>query len=195
MSQQRKAAPRKSGRAPARSGGGTLIGIFIGLMMGALIAAGAAWYFTRANPFQSAPVAPRVPAVNQPPVALPGKPGDRPVVKQDFEFYKILPQGDNVPAHQAQTQEAPVKAAVEEKPAERMYLQLGAFENAAEADNLKARLALAGVEASSQRGQLPDGRTIHRVRVGPFASPEEMNPVRSRLATSGFNATVTRAGQ
>lgn len=194
MSQQRKAAPRKSGRAPARNGGGTLIGIFIGLMMGALIAAGAAWYFTRANPFQSAPVAPRVPAVNQPPVALPGKPGDRPVVKQDFEFYKILPQGDNVPAPQAQPETA--RAPVEErKLTERMYLQLGAFENAAEADNLKARLALAGVEANSQRGQLPDGRTVHRVRVGPFASPDEMNPVRSRLASSGFNATVTRAGQ
>lgn len=193
MSQQRKAAPRKPSRAPARSGGGTLIGIFIGLMMGALIAAGAAWYFTRANPFQTAPVAPRVPSVNQPPVALPGKPGDRPVVKQDFEFYKILPQGENVPAPQAQPE---VKAPVEErKVAERMYLQLGAFENAAEADNLKARLALAGVEASSQRGQLPDGRTVHRVRVGPFSSPEDMNPVRSRLASAGFNATVTRAGQ
>lgn len=193
MSQQRKPAPRKSGRAPARSGGGTLIGIFIGLMMGALIAAGAAWYFTRANPFQSAPVAPRVPAGDQPPAALPGKPGDRPVVKQDFEFYKILPQGDNVPAPQAPV-EAP-KAPVVERSSERLYLQLGAFENAAEADNLKARLALSGVEASSQRGQLPDGRTVHRVRIGPFSDPEEMNPVRSRLASAGFNTTVTRAGQ
>ncbi|AWI76671.1 cell division protein FtsN [Parazoarcus communis] len=192
MTQPRK-APRKSGRAPARSGGGTLIGIFIGLMLGALIAAGAAWFFTRANPFQSAPVAPRVPAVNQPPAALPGKPGDRPVVKQDFEFYKILPQGDNVPAAQAPV-EAP-SAPVVERPVEKLYLQLGAFENAAEADNLKARLALAGVEASSQRGQLPDGRTVHRVRIGPFSGPDELNPVRSRLASSGFNTTVTRAGQ
>jgi cell division protein FtsN len=198
LTQPRK-APRKSGRAPARSGGGTLIGIFIGLMMGALIAAGAAWFFTRANPFQSAPVAPRVPVVNQPPAALPGKPGDRPVVKQDFEFYKILPQGDNVPAAQAPAEAPSVPSVpsvpVVERPVEKLYLQLGAFENAAEADNLKARLALAGVEASSQRGQLPDGRTVHRVRIGPFDGPDELNPVRSRLVASGFNTTVTRAGQ
>lgn len=191
MSRDRK-TPRKSSRPPSRSGGGTLIGIFIGLMMGATIAAGAAWYFTRANPFQSAPAAPRVPAANQPPAALPGKPGDRPVAKQDFDFYKILPQGDNVPAVASPPAQPPAAAA---KPVERLFLQLGAFENAAEADNLKARLALAGVEASSQRGQLADGRTVHRVRVGPFDSPEAMNPVRSRLAENGFTPTVTRAGQ
>ena len=199
MSRDRKPA-RKPTRAPARSAGGTLIGIFIGLVFGALIAAGAAWYFTRANPFQPAPVAPRVQApADQGPAALPGKPGDRPVVKQDFEFYKILPQGDNVPSQQAPVQPAavqvpPVAAPTPEKPLERIYLQIGAFENPSEADNLKARLALAGIEASAQRGQLPDGRTIHRVRVGPFSKPEEMNPVRSRLAEAGFNATVSRTG-
>ena len=109
MSRDRKPA-RKPTRAPAKSAGGTLIGIFIGLVFGALIAAGAAWYFTRANPFQPAPVAPRVQApADQGPAALPGKPGDRPVVKQDFEFYKILPQGDNVPS-QAAPQAAQVQS-------------------------------------------------------------------------------------
>ncbi|MDO9597005.1 MAG: SPOR domain-containing protein [Azoarcus sp.] len=195
MSRDRKPA-RKPSRAPSRSGGGTLIGIFIGLMMGATIAAGAAWYFTRANPFQSTPAAPRMPTGDQQPAALPGKPGDRPVVKQDFDFYKILPQGDNVPTAPAPASSpAAQPTAQPAKPVDRVYLQLGAFENPAEADNLKARLALAGVEASSQRGQLPDGRTVHRVRIGPFAGPEEMNPVRSRLAEAGFNATVTRTGQ
>ncbi|HNC68604.1 MAG TPA: SPOR domain-containing protein, partial [Thauera aminoaromatica] len=99
---------RKPARAPAKSAGGTLIGIFIGLVFGALIAAGAAWYFTRSNPFQAAPVAPRVQApAEQGPAALPGKPGDRPVAKQDFEFYRILPQGDNVPSSAAQVVPVP----------------------------------------------------------------------------------------
>lgn len=219
MSRDRKPA-RRPARAPARSAGGTLIGIFIGLVFGALIAAGAAWYFTRANPFQAAPVAPRVQApAEQGPAALPGKPGDRPVVKQDFEFYKILPQGDNVPspagpqgaqaqpvpplATPAQQPPAPVTEAVPQpvqqagqqpapRPAERIYLQVGAFENPSEADNLKARLALSGIQASAQRTQLPDGRVVHRVRVGPFAKPEDMNPMRSRLAEAGFSASVSR---
>ncbi|WP_418647964.1 SPOR domain-containing protein [Thauera butanivorans] len=207
MSRDRKSA-RKPARAPSRSGGSTLIGIFIGLVFGALIAAGAAWYFTRANPFQSAPTASRMPpSERQAPAALPGKPGDRPVAKQDFEFYKILPDGDNVPAPAepparpqrppvvnvpAQQAPAPVQD-VSVKPAERLYLQVGAFENPGEADNLKARLALAGIEASAQRAQLADGRVVHRVRIGPFSRPEDMNPTRARLAEAGFNASVSRS--
>lgn len=205
MSRDRKPA-RKPARAPAKSAGGTLIGIFIGLVFGALIAAGAAWYFTRANPFQPAPVAPRVQApADQGPASLPGKPGDRPVVKQDFEFYKILPQGDNVPSQAVpqtaqpvpgqQQMPAPVTEVTPQpvqRPSERLYLQVGAFENPNEADNLKARLALSGIQASAQRTQLPDGRVVHRVRVGPFSQPEDMNPMRSRLAEAGFSASVSR---
>ena len=220
VSRDRRPA-RKPARAPAKSAGGTLIGIFIGLVFGALIAAGAAWYFTRSNPFQAAPVAPRVQApAEQGPAALPGKPGDRPVAKQDFEFYRILPQGDNVPSSAAQVvpvpasqvqvpppavpaQQAPapvVEASPQPAPAtppapprnERIYLQVGSFENPSEADNLKARLALSGIQASAQRTQLPDGRVVHRVRVGPFAKPEDMNPMRARLSDAGFNASVSR---
>ena len=210
MSRDRKPA-RKPARAPARNGGSTLIGIFIGLVFGALIAAGAAWYFTRANPFQSTPVTPpRTPsAEQQAPAALPGKPGDSPVVRQDFEFYKILPQGDNVPSAAdvqakppttlppvvpppVQQAPAPVQDATV-KPVERLYLQVGAFENPGEADNLRARLALAGMEASAQRVQLADGRVVHRVRIGPFSRPEDMNPTRARLAEAGMNASVSRS--
>lgn len=222
MSRDRKPA-RRSTRPRARSAGNTVMGIFVGLVFGALIAAGAAWYFTRSNPFQSVPTAPALPAANQPPAALPGKPGDRPVVKQDFEFYKILPQGDNVPAAPAtppaqatrpplpQQPPAPVQEAaarpvqggvVAMAPAtvpaappssnERLYLQVGAFENPGEADNLKARLAISGIQASAQRAQLADGRVVHRVRVGPYARPEEMNPMRQRLAEAGFSASVSR---
>ncbi|THF64043.1 SPOR domain-containing protein [Pseudothauera nasutitermitis] len=187
MSRDQKSG-RKPARSPARSGGGIVIGIFIGLVLGALFAAGAAWYFTRANPFQAAPNMPRAANGDQPPVALPGKPGDRPVVRQDFQFYQILPQGDGAPV--AQPTPAPQPAPAQ---AERLYLQVGAFEDPGEADNLKARLALAGIEASAQRGQTADGRIVHRVRIGPFARPDEMAPMRSRLAEGGFTATVVRA--
>jgi cell division protein FtsN len=183
----------KATRQPAKSGGGILVGIFIGLVLGALFAAGAAWWFTRSSPFQASPGNATAPGRtapadgSQPLPSLPGKPGDRPVVKPDFEFYKILPQGNGapteVPAPAAQT---PAKAP------ERLYLQIGAFENPAEADNLKAKLALNGIEASALRAQLPDGRTMHRVRIGPFSKPEEMNPVRTRLAEAGFTGTVVK---
>lgn len=231
MSRNRKPA-RSAARPPARSSAGnTLIGVFIGLVFGALIAAGAAWYFTRSNPFQATPTAPALPAADQPPAALPGKPGGQPVAKQDYEFYNILTQGDNIPAPPSasrpqapppvvrppavppQQAPAPVQdvtvrpvpgpaiAAVAPSPAaapvpatprERLYLQVGAFSNPGEADNLKARLALAGIQASAQRAQLADGRVVHRVRVGPYSRVEDANPMRARLAEAGFDASVSR---
>lgn len=180
----REQRPRQPARRKSTgSSGGVVIGIFIGLVLGALLAAGVAWYFTRSSPFQTPPSTPSIPSGDQPPRALPGKPGDRPLVKQDFDFYKILPEG---------TAAAPAPAPPEVPRAERLYLQVGAFENPAEADNMKALLALNGIEANAQRTQLDDGRVVHRVRIGPFGQPEEMNPVRARLASAGLTASVVR---
>lgn len=181
---------RTSKKAPARrSGGGVFVGIVIGLMLGAVFAAGVAWYLTQSNPFAgqdtraptdaSNPLAPRV---------LPGKPGDRPVEKPQFDFYKILPKGDGsveVPATVA-----PVEAT---RPvAERFYLQVGAFEDPTEADNLKARLALMGIEASVQRGESANKGTVHRVRVGPYNRVEDMNAARAELARAGMESSLVR---
>lgn len=183
MGREQRPRRQTASRKPARSGGGVIVGIFIGLVLGAVLAAGAAWYFTRTSPFQVPPSTPSIPSGDQPPRALPGKPGDRPLVKQDFDFYKILPQG---------TAASPDPAPPVAPRAERLYLQVGAFENPAEADNMKALLALNGIEASAQRTQLDDGRIVHRVRIGPFGKPEDMNPVRSRLASAGLTASVVR---
>lgn len=190
MSRDQK-AKRPARRQPSGSGGGVIIGLFIGLIVGALVAAGAAWYLTRSSPFQAPSATPAGPSRNEPPRALPGKPGDRPLVKQDFEFYKILPQGTGTA-----TAEPVAPVAVPVAPlapqGERLYLQAGAFEDPSEADNMKALLALNGIEASAQRAQLADGRIVHRVRVGPFDKPEDMNPVRARMASAGLTAAVVR---
>ncbi|HMZ28771.1 MAG TPA: SPOR domain-containing protein [Thauera aminoaromatica] len=97
-------------------------------------------------------------------------------------FYALRPSGDGEPGPGTRLRLR----------TERIYLQVGSFENPSEADNLKARLALSGIQASAQRTQLPDGRIVHRVRVGPFAKPEDMNPMRARLSDAGFNASVSR---
>jgi cell division protein FtsN len=114
------------------------------------------------------------------------------VVKPNFDFYKVLPEDNNTPppppAPVAQPTPTPPPPAAKDK----VFLQLAAFENPAEADNLKARLALMGMESSSQRAQLADGRVVYRVRVGPFSGPEEMLPIRERLSSAGFTPTVAR---
>jgi cell division protein FtsN len=77
-------------------------------------------------------------------------------------------------------------------PTENYLLQVGAFQNPADADNLKARLALIGVEASVEPIDLPEKGTQYRVRVGPYSKVEEINRVRQTLAQNGIEASLVR---
>lgn len=198
-------APPK-GRAKSR--GGLLIGIFIGLVIGILIAFGVVWFLNKAPlPFQDksnrADKPADRPAGQTKPEPLPGKPGDKVGEKPRFDFYKILPGAQEAapaapatPATPAQavpaTPAAPPPPAAEAAPAELFYLQAGAFQKAADADNLKARLSMLGVEVGVQEASLPDKGTLYRVRVGPYAKPDEMNRVRNQLAQNGIQATVVK---
>ncbi len=196
-------------RSAGRSGGGTLLGVFIGLVFGILIAFGVVLYLNKATlPFQdkyegatklptgqagingqTAPV----------PLALPGKPGGTGSAapeKPRFDFYGILegkPQGTQtqVPVT-TPTQPLVPPAASEAKSGDTLFLQLGAFQKPADAENLKAKLALTGFDAMVQEVDIPNKGTMHRVRVGPFNSAEEMNRVRGQLSQSGIEGTVIK---
>jgi len=71
-------------------------------------------------------------------------------------------------------------------------LQAGAFQNPADADNLKARLAMLGHEAGVEPTNLPDKGVWYRVRLGPYASVEEINRVRAQLAQNDVEASVVK---
>ena len=202
-------AKQASGR-PAKSSGGTLIGVFIGLVLGMLIALGVVLYLNKAAlPFQdkyegaNKPAA--APANGQPavPLALPGKPGSTVPEKQRLDFYGMLEGKTQTPNPAAPATSpapaagpAPVSAltvATEPPPvAEALYLQLGAFQKAADAENLKAKLALTGFEAAVQEVDVPNKGPMHRVRVGPFATAAEMNAARERLSQAGIAGTVIK---
>ncbi len=72
------------------------------------------------------------------------------------------------------------------------FLQVGSFQKAADADNLKAKLALTGLDATVQEVNIPEKGTMHRVRVGPFRGPDEMNRARALLSQSGVQGTVIK---
>jgi cell division protein FtsN len=171
--------------------GNTVTGLLIGLLIGVLIAAGVALYINfgpkpfvtkveqAPRPSQSAPVG------QSAPIALPGKPGDTPVEKPKFDFYKILPGGESA--------SAPVSNKPAEAAPERTYLQAGAFQNPSDADNLKARLALMGIEANVQRVDLAEKGVFYRVRLGGFATPDAADSMRAKLLTEGIEASVVRS--
>lgn len=193
----------KNRKTPARkkSGGGTLIGMFIGLVLGVCLAAGVVWYINKA-PLPFNPVvqngAPPVQAPDKP-VVLPGKPGD-PAEKR-FQFYDILPgKADAEPDKAAKPAEAaqpspapkdePKKDAGKESKTP-LFLQAGSFSTAQDADNQKAKLAFMGVEAVVQQVMIED-KTLYRVRIGPYFKLDELNKVRSDLAKSGIEAQLSK---
>ena len=75
---------------------------------------------------------------------------------------------------------------------ERFWLQAGSFATESDAENLKARLAFAGWQASIQQGALPDKGTRYRVRLGPYDNTDELSRIRSDLSRSGFDVAVIK---
>ena len=71
------------------------------------------------------------------------------------------------------------------------YLQAGAFRSATDAEAVRARILMLGLEANVQSGPY-NGGTINRVRVGPFKGIDEMNRARSALGKEKIETSVVR---
>jgi cell division protein FtsN len=70
-------------------------------------------------------------------------------------------------------------------------IQVGAYRTLADADAQKAKLALMGLDAKvSERDQA--GRTVYRVRLGPFTDKTAAERIRTRLEGSGLENTLVR---
>lgn len=69
-------------------------------------------------------------------------------------------------------------------PALNIYVQAGAYSVLTEAEQQRAKVAMLGMTASISEREVR-GRTMYRVRLGPFASEDEAES--SRLALAGAN--------
>lgn len=188
-----------------------LAGILVGIAIGLAIAGGVAWYILK-TPSPFAGSAPREPAKLVP---EPAKPAPAPVAKAAppaapaegeaasavseaasavgeskprFEFYKVLTDKQEATAPAEKDTGKPVQ-----KPQpgakEKYYLQAGSFPNAEDADKLKAKLLMLGMEVAVQTANIPDKGVWHRVRLGPYKGTDEMNKAMATLKQNGVNAT------
>jgi cell division protein FtsN len=177
-----------------------MVGVLLGLLLGVVVAFFVAWYVTKTPvPYLNRKPQAEKPAeakgsvgAPQQPIALPGKPGEKAGEKPRFEFYKILPGAEEAKSGQVEKPEQKPEQKAPPAATETFFLQAGSFQNADDADNLKARLALLGLEASVQQADVPDKGRVFRVRLGPYRKPEDMNNARSQLAQNGIPATVIR---
>ena len=210
-------------RQPQRSGGGTLLGVFIGLVLGIAIAGTVGLYVTGGWKAYRQQVGGGRDSrdAGREPVKSAKTDADKP----RFDFYKILPGGEDA-AKASPSKPAPADRTLVDKAAERssgrflaetppvadkakpadgvasadpaaklpdrFWLQAGSFSSEPDAENLRARLALAGWEAQLQQGTLPDKAVRYRVRLGPYDNVDELNRIKGELARRGFDVAVIR---
>lgn len=73
----------------------------------------------------------------------------------------------------------------------RYLLQAGSFSASGDAEALKARIALLGLGARVESAQV-DGRTVYRVRMGPYGTASELADAKRRLENGGLDALAIR---
>ncbi|MBM3340119.1 MAG: hypothetical protein FJY62_09075 [Betaproteobacteria bacterium] len=71
------------------------------------------------------------------------------------------------------------------------YVQAGAFKVLSDAEALKARLALLGLESRVVKSE-SGGALMYRVRMGPFNRSEDVNRARNRLIEAGVDPVVVK---
>ena len=71
------------------------------------------------------------------------------------------------------------------------FVQAGAYGRSDEAEQQRARLAMMGQTAKiTEREQA--GRTVYRVRMGPFQSRDEADGLQGRLQEAGVESQIVR---
>ena len=71
-------------------------------------------------------------------------------------------------------------------------LQAGSFRSRKQADQLRAKLGLLGMETRIQTVSVNSKQSWHRVRVGPFNNLRDLNQARSLLKKNGIDAILIR---
>lgn len=173
------------------SSGSFLIGLFFGFLLGLGVAAGIAIYFFKTPiPFADKPRPQDKPLAGEEKAAEPSK-SAKTEDKPRFDFYRILP-GKEEPVTERQMREAATQAAKPGAPKESYFLQVGSFPNPADADNLKAKLALMGMEATVAPANVAGKGVWYRVRLGPYTRVDEINRIRQKLTQNGVDVSLVK---
>jgi cell division protein FtsN len=178
--------------------GGTILGFVLGLGAGLGIAFAIAFYLSKNTPQEKPGVrAPNLPLTIKP-FGAPAE-GESVAPVEQLDLNKPL-QGKSPSAALPDpiADLANVKNLTEIAPAPKTdaiyFLQVGAFIKRADADAQKANLAIQGIQAQLSE-VTADGNTLWRVRVGPYNSPEETNPLRDKLNSMGIKPTLIKSSK
>lgn len=89
------------------------------------------------------------------------------------------------------TAPAPTAAATGSDTSARYLLQAGAFSASGDAEALKARIALLGLSARVESAEI-GGKTMYRVRMGPYGTASELAAAKRKLGDGGLPAMAIK---
>jgi cell division protein FtsN len=112
--------------------------------------------------------------------------------KSPYAFYDMLPKFEVV-VPEKEKDVRPDTRSVPETRRGTYVLQAGSYKNFADADRVRAQLALQGVDAKVQKVSV-DNDTWHRIRIGPISNLDELNRLRTRLRKADVDVLVIRVG-
>ncbi len=165
--------------------GGFAIGLLIGLTM-----ATAVYLFDRRPGAQVS--AHNAPLTNEQPGSTKEAPAPESAqTDTQYDFYDVLPKQE-VEIKNDKTQTASNSSASGAIDAPGSYiLQVGSYHNFADADRVRARLALQGIESTIQKVSI-DNDTWHRVRIGPINNLNKLEDTRRKLREVQIDAMVVK---
>ena len=109
-----------------------------------------------------------------------------------YDFYDMLPKFEMV-VPEKDKDVRPDFRSVPETRRGTYVLQAGSYKNFADADRVRAKLALQGVESKVQKVSV-DNDTWHRIRIGPISKLDELNRLRQILRKADVDVLVIRVG-
>jgi hypothetical protein len=112
---------------------------------------------------------------------------------EKYDFYQMLPNFEVVIPEKDKDVKRDLPAAAKIERPGVYVLQAGSYRNEADANRVRAQLALQGVDAKVQRVAV-DTDVWHRVRIGPINNLDELNKVRKQLQAADVDALVIRVG-
>jgi len=185
----RRKAKRKKARPAKPKPMPGWVWMFIGLAVGLSVAA--AIYVKDRQPRDAQPTAKSAGSTSPQGKTKSGTPAEE--TPRRFEFYEMLPNFEVVIPEEDQAVRRESPSLPVEAPG--IYvLQAGSFSSYADADRMKAQLALLGVVSRIQKISIDD-KVYHRVRVGPVDSLDRLNSLRQQLHQAQIEAIVIRVGE
>jgi cell division protein FtsN len=129
---------------------------------------------------------------NDPPDAEAGDSGVADDSGRGYDFYSSLPKFEVVVPEKEKDVRPDIKAVPETRRGT-YVLQAGSYKNFADADRVRAQLALQGVESKVQKVTV-DSDTWHRIRIGPISNLDQLNRLRTILRKADVDVLVIRVG-